>query len=126
MNLPDPTQTHTDSMHPSPEQLRAFAGGELNDDSSEEIEHHLNDCIYCCELLNTQAEDPLAVLFRAVGGMGGSTAMSALSSAATRQRLAPPGYELLEQLGEGGMGGVWKVRQPARGDIRLSPSERER
>jgi hypothetical protein len=111
MNLPDPEQTCADTMHPSPEQLRAFAFGELNDDSSEEIEQHLSGCVLCCEILDTGAEDPLAVLFREIGSMGVSTEMAAPSSAATRHRLAPPGYELLEQLGEGGMGMVSKARR---------------
>lgn len=69
MNLPEPMQTHAGTVHPSLEELRAFVWGELNEDSSEEIEQHLSGCIDCCERLDTEAADPLARLFRAAGSM---------------------------------------------------------
>ena len=102
--------------HLSPEVLRAFAEGRLGPQQTEAVERHLLACESCCLAIEAGPEDDLVGRLRRAG-VGSSDITFALDGDAIADFAdrppAPPGYEIIEILGQGGMGAVYAARQVA-------------
>jgi eukaryotic-like serine/threonine-protein kinase len=96
------------SLHPSPVALASFGLGRLDEDESVTIAEHVSECDTCRSVVEAVADDTLAGLFRAAGAQGDG---DGLDRPSVGQPEARSSYELLEVIGEGGMGVVYRARQ---------------
>ncbi len=102
---PDLSSAHLVDGHPDPADLRAFARGDtLTLTQTQIIESHLDECTACQDVVRDVAPDPFMQVLLQFGEA---------QQASPAERRIVEGYHLIERLGEGGAGVVYRARQPS-------------
>ncbi len=111
----------TAADHPSEILLRAFVRGLLAPDDASPIESHVTACLECAGRLDDLSDDdPLQDRLRIVDDIEPIHAPSdRMITTGAGEQVGP--YQLIERLGEGGMGEVWRAeqREPVRRTVAL-------
>ena len=104
------------ASHPTTEQLRAFALGQLDPSESSFIERHVETCVDCCLVLNEVPDDDVLKMLKqgdalrnseAAGVSPGDDEMARGQIPLALQQHAR--YRVIKVLGDGGMGVVYQA-----------------